>query len=80
MVPPVMVESDVADALKKLYLATSFAATEKLAIGYAPVNARFAAPITISPPVIPVMENVPVELDVAVVMVPRVVAPMVVVA
>lgn len=80
MVPPVIVESDVAEALKRLYLATLLPAAEKLAIGYAPVKARLAAPITMSPSATPVIANVPVELDVAVVMVPRVVAPMVVVA
>jgi hypothetical protein len=64
--------------LYKLYLATSLAATENVAIGYAPVNARFACPSTMSPATIPVAANVPVEFDVAVVIVPSVVAPIVV--
>jgi len=75
-----MVDRDDADALKKLYLAIPAAATEKFAIGYAPVNARFADPITVSPAANPVATNVPVEFDVAVVIVPSVVAPIVVVA
>jgi hypothetical protein len=77
-VPAVIVERDVADALYKLYLATSLAATENVAIGYAPVNARLACPSTMSPATIPVAVNVPVEFDVAVVIVPSVVAPIVV--
>lgn len=73
-----MVEFAAADALKRLYLATSFEKTEKLTNGYAPVNARFADPVTISPGTTPVIENVPVEFEEAVVMVPRVTAEMVV--
>ena len=64
--------------MKKLYLATSAAAAEKLTIGYDPVNARFADPITTSPRATPVIANVPVEFDVAVVIVPRVTAPIIV--
>jgi hypothetical protein len=77
-VPPVIVESEDADALYKLYRATLLAATENVAIGYAPVKARFACPSTMSPATIPVIANVPVEFDVAVVIVPSVVAPIVV--
>ncbi|NBW23587.1 MAG: hypothetical protein EBR82_88155, partial [Caulobacteraceae bacterium] len=75
--PLVIVEREDADALNKLYLATSVEATEKLTIGYAPVNARFAEPITISPAEIPVIANVPVEFEDAVVIVPRVAVPIV---
>ena len=70
-------DNDVADALNKLYRATSALTAEKLAIGYAPVNARLAAPITISPSATPDIANVPVEFEDAVVIVPNVAVPIV---
>ena len=79
IVPPVIVESEVADALNRLYLATSELTAEKFAIGYDPVKARLAAPMTMSPRATPVIANVPVEFDEAVVIVPSVTAPNVVV-
>jgi hypothetical protein len=69
-----MVEIVVVE-LNSVYLQTSFAKTENDEIGYEPVNAMFVCPITVSPATTPANANVPVDVDEAVVIVPRVTAP-----